>query len=198
MEKYIVTSIFKKKKYPNPSYFIKVLVYSTYVKSFLYYSDCFFSIWSCVIRVFPYLLQHKTYLAFGCCCCCCDVLLPGVPGIVTRVASPLSQSACVFRQKYQTDKYLLHHKVVLPHPVKQSAFQFHNTYLGLANQCNYYINACINRLWQHDFWMKPKNFVVPYPYRQTSMRATIPDTPGIFHVFLPFSVLPSFSKVFGK
>jgi hypothetical protein len=33
------------------------------------------------------------------------------------VASLLSQSACVFRQKYQIEKYLLHHKVMLPHPV---------------------------------------------------------------------------------
>ncbi len=37
---------------------------------------------------------------------------------------------------------------------------FHNTYLVWTNQCNYDKNACINRLWQHDFWMKPKNFVV--------------------------------------
>jgi hypothetical protein len=26
--------------------------------------------------------------------------------------------------------------------------------------------------------MKPKNFAVQYPQRQTSMKATIPDTPG--------------------
>jgi hypothetical protein len=44
-------------------------------------------------------------------------LLPGVPGIVAQVASLLSQPACVFRQKYRTDKYLLCHKVMLPHPV---------------------------------------------------------------------------------
>ncbi len=30
-------------------------------------------------------------------------------------------------------------------------------------------------LWQHDFWRKPKNFEVQYP--QTSMKATILDTP---------------------
>jgi hypothetical protein len=52
-----------------------------------------------------------------------------VSEIVTRVASLLSQLAYVFRQKYQTDKYLLHHKVMLPHPVYHSAIQFHNTYL---------------------------------------------------------------------
>ncbi len=59
-------------------------------------------------------------------------------GIVTQVASRLSQLAYVFRQKYQTEKYLLHHKVMLPHPVLRSAFQFYNTYLGCTNQCNYY------------------------------------------------------------
>jgi hypothetical protein len=32
------------------------------------------------------------------------------------VANLVSQSACVFRQKYRTEKYLLHHKVMLPHP----------------------------------------------------------------------------------
>ncbi len=31
-------------------------------------------------------------------------------------------------------------------------------------------------LWQHDFWMKPKNFVVQYPHRQQSMNVTIPGT----------------------
>ncbi len=31
-------------------------------------------------------------------------------------------------------------------------------------------------LWQHDFWMKPKNFAVPYPHRQQSMKVTIPGT----------------------
>jgi hypothetical protein len=67
---------------------------------------------------------------------------------------------------------------MLPHPVYHSVFQFHNTNLGWTNQCNYYKNACIKRLWQHDFWMKPKNFEVRYPHRQTSMKATIPDTPG--------------------
>jgi hypothetical protein len=36
-------------------------------------------------------------------------LVPCVSGIVTRVASLLSQLACVFRQKYRTEKYLLHH-----------------------------------------------------------------------------------------
>ncbi len=30
-----------------------------------------------------------------------------------------------------------------------------------------------------DFWIKPKNFEVCYPHRQTSMKATIPDTSGI-------------------
>ncbi len=34
-----------------------------------------------------------------------------------RDCGPGSQPACVFRQKYQTEKYLLHHKVMLPHPV---------------------------------------------------------------------------------
>ncbi len=67
---------------------------------------------------------------------------------------------------------------MLPHPVYQSALQFHNTFLGWTNQCNYYKNACINKSWQHDFWMKPKNFVVQYPHWQTLMKATIPDTPG--------------------
>jgi hypothetical protein len=41
----------------------------------------------------------------------------GPTGIVTRVTSLLSQSVCVFRQKYQTEKYLLHHKVMLQHSV---------------------------------------------------------------------------------
>jgi hypothetical protein len=31
-------------------------------------------------------------------------------------------------------------------------------------------------LWQHDFWMKPKNFAVRYPHRQQSMKVTIPGT----------------------
>ncbi len=44
-------------------------------------------------------------------------ILPCVSGIVTRVASLLSQSACVFWQKYRNEKYLLRHKVMLPHPV---------------------------------------------------------------------------------
>ncbi len=87
-----------------------------------------------------------------------------VSGIVTRVASLLSQLACVFIQKYWTEIYLLHLKVMLPHPVSESAFKFHNTYFGWINQCVYYKNAFINRLWQHDFWMKPKNFAVRYPY----------------------------------
>jgi hypothetical protein len=99
-----------------------------------------------------------------------------VSWIVTWVASLLSQSACVSRQKYRTEKYLLHHKVMLPHSVCHSAFQFHNTYLGWTNQCNYYKISCINMLWQHDFWMKPKIFAVQYPDLQTSMKVTIPGT----------------------
>jgi hypothetical protein len=47
----------------------------------------------------------------------CKGFLPGVPGIVAQVASLLSQPACVFRPKYRTEKYLLRHKVMLPHPV---------------------------------------------------------------------------------
>ncbi len=39
-------------------------------------------------------------------------------------------------------------------------------------------NAWINSLWQLDFWTKPKNFAVQYPYWQTSMKVTVPDTPG--------------------
>ncbi len=30
--------------------------------------------------------------------------------------------------------------------------------------------------------MKPENFEVRYPHRQTSMKATIPDTPGILQI----------------
>jgi hypothetical protein len=74
-----------------------------------------------------------------------------VSEIVTWVGNLLSQLACVFRRKYQTDKYLLHHKVMLPHPFYHSAIQFHNTYPGWTNQCIYNKNACMNRLWQHDF-----------------------------------------------
>ncbi len=97
-------------------------------------------------------------------------VVPGVPGIVARVASLLSQPAYVFRQKYWIEKYLLH-------PVKLSAFQFHNIYLGWTNQSNYNKNTCINRLWQLDFFMKPKIFAVRYSHWQTLMKATIPDTP---------------------
>jgi hypothetical protein len=64
------------------------------------------------------------------------------------------------------------------------AFQFHNTYHGWTNQCNYYKNARTNRLWQLDFWMKPKNFEVRYPHWQTSMKVTLPDTPGKLLLFL--------------
>jgi hypothetical protein len=39
-------------------------------------------------------------------------------------------------------------------------------------------HTMLNRMWQHDFWMMPKNFEFRYPHRQTSMKATIPDTPG--------------------
>jgi hypothetical protein len=105
------------------------------------------------------------------------LLISGVPGIVAQVGSLLIQPACVFRQKYRTEKYLLCHKVMLPHPVYLSAFQFHNTYLGWTNQCNYYKNTFINRLWHLDFWMKPKKIAVQYSYLQTSMKATIPGTP---------------------
>jgi hypothetical protein len=67
---------------------------------------------------------------------------------------------------------------MLPRPVYHSAFQFQNTHLGWKNQCNNYKNACINRLWKLDFWMKPKNFAVQYSqWQTTSMQATIPDTP---------------------
>jgi hypothetical protein len=103
-------------------------------------------------------------------------LIPCVSGIMTRVASLLSQSAFVFWWKYWTEKYLLHQKVMLPHPAWQIALQFHNTYLGWTNQCNYYKIACLNMLWQHDFWMKPKNFVVRNPHWQQSMKVTIPGT----------------------
>jgi hypothetical protein len=57
-------------------------------------------------------------------------MIPSVSGIVIWVACLLSQSAFVFLQKYQTEKYLLHQKVILPHPAYQIALQFHNTYLG--------------------------------------------------------------------
>ncbi len=60
--------------------------------------------------------------------------------------------------------------------VRDHALQFHNTYLGWTNQCNYYKIACINMLWQHDFWMKPKNLAVRYPHWQQSMKVTIPGT----------------------
>jgi hypothetical protein len=43
-------------------------------------------------------------------------IIPCVPGIVTQVASLLSQSAFVFWQKYRTEKYLLHLKEMSPHP----------------------------------------------------------------------------------
>jgi hypothetical protein len=76
---------------------------------------------------------------------------------------------------------------MLPHPVQHSVFQFHNTYLGWTNQYNHYKNACLKRLWQHDFWMKPKNFEVRYPHQQTSMKATIPDTPGMINYFIPLA-----------
>ncbi len=65
---------------------------------------------------------------------------------------------------------------MLPHPAWQIALQFHNTYLGWTKQCNNYKIACINMLWQHDFWMKPKNFVVGCPHRQQSMKVKIPGT----------------------
>ncbi len=65
---------------------------------------------------------------------------------------------------------------MLPHPAQQIAFQFHNTYLGSTNQCNYYKIACINMLWQHDFQMKSKNFAVQYPHWQQSIKVTIPGT----------------------
>ncbi len=68
-----------------------------------------------------------------------------------------------------------------PHPVQHSAFLFHNTYLGWTIHCNYYKNACINRLWQPDFWMKARNFAVRYCYQQMSMKATILGIPGRMH-----------------
>ncbi len=83
-------------------------------------------------------------------------VIPCVSGIMTWVTNLLSQSTCVFRQKYRTEKYLLHHKVMLPHSVQHSVFQFHNTYIGWTNQCNYYKIACINMLWQHNFGWSPK------------------------------------------
>jgi hypothetical protein len=61
--------------------------------------------------------------------------LPGVPWIVARVASLLSQSACVFRQKYRTEKYLLHHKVMFCH-ILFSTIHFNFIILTLVGPTN--------------------------------------------------------------
>ncbi len=104
-------------------------------------------------------------------------------GIVTQVASLLSQSACVFRQNYRTEK--LKNICFIIKSCCHTLFStvnFNFIKLTLVGPTNviYYKNACINK---HDFWMKPKNFAVQYPHRQTSMKATIPDTPGIYCLY---------------